>query len=99
MAELTDVNIKPRRKRVPFGPIFLSKMAVRNCRDLSPPFLCFVPTSLPSITFVANAPASLLQFGSEGLLRGRWLALAYAKAPPASRAPETTARVLLVPHE
>jgi hypothetical protein len=39
MAELTDVNIKPRRKRVPFGPIFLSRMAVRNCRDLSPPFL------------------------------------------------------------
>ncbi len=79
-------------------------MAARKWRDLRPPFLRFVPANLPSTPFwpilspfLANAVVA--SSPSERLLRWPWLERAYAKAPPASSAPETTARVFLFPHK
>jgi hypothetical protein len=101
LSKLTAVNIKPRRYRVPFGPIFLSRIAARKCKDFRALFLRFVPATRPSLPpcpnlspFLPNAslpPSPLVAASGHRLLPDR----AYAKAPPATSAPETTARVLL----
>jgi hypothetical protein len=84
---------------VPFGPIFLSRIAARKCKDLSALFLRFEAATRPSAPpcpnlspFLANA-SPLAAASERRLLPDR----AYARAPPATSAPETTASVLLFP--
>jgi hypothetical protein len=89
---------------VPLGPIFLSRIEARKCRDLRPLLLWSAAANPPPAPFwlkpsplAANAPAPPLRLASGRLLRRRlWLERAYARAPPASTAPETKASVLLV---
>lgn len=98
---LTTVVTKDKRHRMPIGPICLSKIAARTCRDLNPLFfrhaaligLLSTPFWFKLSSFIPGAETSLEEFGLEDLLWCR--DCMYARVPPASRAPDTSATVLL----